>query len=98
MRASLIFHDKWILDTGVAEIKVWSVPKSQEKPEGYKYSMVWIVKGQRIIGYDNAEGKGHHRHYGGKEEPYKFTSMARAFDDFWADVSMELERSKENEG
>ncbi|MBI4827628.1 MAG: hypothetical protein HY804_02260 [Nitrospinae bacterium] len=92
MRASLIFHDKWILESGIAEIKIWSVRMSKEKPEGYKYSMVWIVKGQRIIGYDNAEGKGHHRHYRGMEEPYIFTTIARTFDDFWADVNRELEK------
>ena len=25
-----------------------------DKPHGYKYSLVYIVKGERVIGYDNA--------------------------------------------
>lgn len=54
--------------------------------------MVWIVNGRRVIGYDNAEGKGHHRHFRGKEEPYRFSSIAKTFEDYWADVSRELDK------
>lgn len=41
------------------------------------------VKGdERILGYDNAEGKGDHRHYRDKEEPYKFSSIWDLLMDF----------------
>ena len=60
--------------------------KTQDKPHGLKYSLVYIEKGKRIIGYDNAEGKGDHRHYLDKEYPYKFTSIDKLIEDFWADL------------
>lgn len=46
-----------------------------QQPHGYKYSFVYVVKGKRVIGYNNAEGKGDHRHYGDKEEVYTFKSV-----------------------
>ena len=42
--------------------------------------------GKRVIGYDNAEGKGDHRHYNDKEMPYKFTSVKKLFEDFYGDL------------
>ena len=42
--------------------------------------------GKRVIGYDNAEGKGDHRHYNDKEMPYKFTSVKKLFEDFYRDL------------
>ncbi|WP_461833403.1 toxin-antitoxin system TumE family protein [Desulfothermus sp.] len=53
----------------MVEIKIWKVKKTQDKPQGLKYSLVYIEKGKRIIGYDNAEGKGDHRHYWIKNIP-----------------------------
>ena len=52
------------------EIKMWVVPKTVYKPYGFKYSLVYIVNNKRIVGYDNAEGKGDHRHYKERKEPY----------------------------
>ena len=38
--------------------------------------MVYIdAAGRRILGYDNAEGKGHHRHVGDDETPFEFESL-----------------------
>ena len=37
--------------------------ESGDKPHGVKYSIVYIKGGKRLAGYDNAEGKGDHRHY-----------------------------------
>lgn len=63
MEARLIRHTKVYDEFGnIIEIKMWKVDPSQDKPHGYKYSLVYIVKGKRQIGYDNAEGKGDHRH------------------------------------
>lgn len=70
---------------------------SKAKPEGYKYSMVLIINGERTLGYDNAEGKGHHRHYRKKEHPYSFTTIAQTLEDFQADMKKELLRRKINE-
>lgn len=32
--------------------------------------------------YDNETGKGDHRHYGVREEPYEFESLEKLLDDF----------------
>ncbi len=57
-----------------------------EKPNGYKYSLVYIVNGIRVIGYDNAEGKGDHRHYLRTERPYRFISLRQLVTDFYDDI------------
>jgi hypothetical protein len=51
-----------------------------------KYSLVYIREGKRVIGYDNAEGKGHHRHYKGKEVAYDFRNVDLLIEDFYEDV------------
>ncbi|MEK6545771.1 MAG: DUF6516 family protein [Nitrospinota bacterium] len=87
MRVKRIRHTKFREDNGnITEIKLWGVSASKDKPHGYKYSLVYIVKGKRVIGYDNAEGKGDHRHYGDKEERYRFVSIDKLFEDFFNDI------------
>ncbi|MGR3311019.1 MAG: toxin-antitoxin system TumE family protein [Candidatus Brocadiales bacterium] len=39
-----------------------------------------------MIGYDNAERKGDHRHYGEKMQPYMFESLQKLAEDFYSDV------------
>jgi hypothetical protein len=68
------------------EIKIWSVSKAPDKPHGYKYSMAFIRDGRRILCYDNAEGKGDHRHYLNVEEPYRFRGIDALFEDFGRDL------------
>lgn len=87
MVAELIRHDKVTDELGnTVEIKLWKIPPTQDKPQGYKYSLVYIVSGERVIGYDNSERKGDHRHYGAQEEPYYFTTLRQLADDFLADI------------
>ena len=45
-----------------------------------------MCEGRRIIGYDNAEGKGDHRHYRNKEYPYHFRGVDALIEDFYSDV------------
>ncbi len=64
MKAKLIIQNKVTDELGnTTEIKMWSVPRSDDKPHGLKYSLVYIVNGLRLVGYDNAERKGDHRHF-----------------------------------
>ena len=88
MKGILVRHIKDREDgTGnIVEVKMWRVNISPDKPHGYKYSLVYIVNGKRVIGYDNAEGKGDHRHYGEKTEPYDFTTLRKLSEDFQRDV------------
>jgi hypothetical protein len=60
-------------------------------------SIPWsnILKGQRLIGYDNHEHKGDHRHFRATTHPYDFTTVDRLIEDFrrdMADVKKEIER------
>lgn len=87
MKAGLIEHVKTTDELGnTIEVTIWKVSKSKDKPHGYKYSLVYIVDDKRVIGYDNAEGKEDHRHYGNKEEIYEFKSIDKLFNDFYQDI------------
>jgi len=87
MKVKLIKHDKITDEDGnTVEIKMWAVPKAADKPHGLKYSLVYIVNNKRVLGYDNAEGKGDHRHYKEREEPYLFVSLEKLAEDFYSDV------------
>ncbi|MEK6672503.1 MAG: DUF6516 family protein [Nitrospirota bacterium] len=88
MKAQLIAYRKVIDELGnIIEIKVWQLPKPPaDKPHGYRYSVVYISDDIRVIGYDNAEGKGDHRHYGKTNKSYKFKSIDRLLEDFYNDI------------
>ncbi len=47
---------------------------------------VYVVDGERIIGFDNERGKGDHKHVGACELPYQFVGVDRLIDDFQAEV------------
>jgi hypothetical protein len=87
MSVSILFHRKNIEANGdIIEMKIWQVPHSEDKPHGLKYSLVYLRDGKRMIGYDNAEGKGDHRHYRGKQNSYHFNGTDVLIADFYNDV------------
>ncbi len=88
MTAKLLFHTKNIGEKGdIVEIKIWQVPESEDKHHGLKYSLVYIKDGKRIIGYDNSEGKGDHKHYKTKEYRYQFKDIDGLINDFYNDIN-----------
>lgn len=88
MNAQLLIHEKLILDTvSLIEMRVWRVPEPVSPATHHlKYSLVYIVHGKRIIGYDNERGKGDHRHYVDEESRYHFVSIEKLLADFRTDV------------
>lgn len=86
MKTTLILHTKEVEGEEIVEIKIWQVPKSKDKPHGVKYSIVYVKRDKRLIGYDNAEGKGDHRHFFEKEDPYLFTNIWDLLNDFKKDL------------
>jgi hypothetical protein len=88
MKAKLIKHEKAIDELGnTIEIKMWQLSEpTEDKPHGYKYSLVYIVDDIRVIGYDNAEGKGDHKHIRGNIEPYNFGDLKKIAYNFYKDV------------
>ena len=88
MKAKLItrFHDV-ADDDSLIEMVVWHVP-APVPPSGhwYEYRLVYVVAGQRVIGFDNQRGKGDHHHVGSAELPYVFRGVDRLIDDFIEEV------------
>jgi hypothetical protein len=87
VKARLVRHEKFTDAHGnIAEVKIWEVKRTPDKPHGYKYSLFYVVKGRRVIGYDNAEGRGDHRHCGDRVEAYRFEGLEKLVEDFCSDV------------
>lgn len=88
MRAALVIRRRVIFgDRDFAELVVWRVPEPvPPSAHRFKYRLVYIVDGVRVIGFDNERGKGDHRHDGGEETPYHFLDVDRLLDDFVAAV------------
>lgn len=53
----------------------------------FRVDSVYVLDGQRIVGFDNERGKGDHCHLDGKELPYNFTSVEQLVEDFIAAVA-----------
>lgn len=74
-------------DGSILELVVWRVPKPvPPSTHPYKYRAVYIVNGQRILGFDNERGKGDHRHVNDVELSYRFTTVEQLVEDFIAAV------------
>jgi len=88
MKASLIRHVKGVDELGnIIEVKMWEIARpTADKPYSYKYSLVYIANGVLVIGYDNAESRGDHRHYREIERPYRFKSVSQLVADFYDDI------------
>jgi hypothetical protein len=88
MKAELIYRLKDILPNGdIIEIVIWKVPNPVVPSEHYfKYSLVYIVDGLRIVGFDNERGKGDHCHLDGFETSYQFTDVEKLIEDFIVEV------------
>lgn len=89
MKAGLITRFRDIADDGTGiELVVWElaqpVPPSEHR---YKYRLVYLVKGQRVVGFDNERGKGDHRHIGETQTPYAFSGVDRLIEDFIEEVA-----------
>lgn len=87
LKAKLVLHTRYVDEQGgLVEMKAYDVPKTLATPHGFKYSLVYIRNGERLIGYDNHEHKGDHRHFGTATSPYSFTTIERLIEDFRRDV------------
>lgn len=74
-------------DGGLIEMVVWRLPEPLPPcTHLFKYRLVYVVHGARIIGFDNEQGKGDHRHIEGREQSYVFAGIDRLIEDFIAEV------------
>ncbi len=91
MKATLVLRRTETFEDGAAlHIVVWLVP-APVPPTGhsFKYRLVYIKEGVRVVGFDNERGKGDHRHLHGDETAYAFTSIASLLEEFTALVAEE---------
>lgn len=87
MKATKIIHTKEQYADGFIEVVIWQVPEPVPPSEhAFKYRLVYIVEGQRVVGYDNERGKGDHKHLHEQELPYTFISPEQLMTDFIQDI------------
>lgn len=66
---------------------VWQTPEPVPPSQHlFKYRLVFIRNGERVVGYDNERGKGDHKHLGNRELPYPFLDIDTLIADFLRDV------------
>ena len=71
-----------------AEVVVWRVQEPvQPSSHTFKYRLAYVVRGECVVRYDNERGKGDHRHVGGRETPYVFTTPGQLMADFESDLT-----------
>jgi Family of unknown function (DUF6516) len=74
-------------ESAFAELVLWYLPKPLEgSTHKFKYRLAYVVHERCVVRYDNEAGKGDYRHYGSKENPYKFTTPENLIADFQLDI------------
>ncbi|MBZ0132856.1 MAG: DUF6516 family protein [Rhodocyclaceae bacterium] len=88
MKAVQLVHTRIAYsETAFAELVLWRVPKPLDgSSHEFKYRLAYMVDGVCVLRYDNEGGKGDHRHTGGKERAYAFTSPEKLIADFQRDI------------
>jgi hypothetical protein len=67
---------------------VWRLPAPiSGSAHRFKYRLVYVVDGRRVLGFDNERGKGDHRHVGDREEVFVFSSIDELLEEFIAQVA-----------
>ncbi len=95
MKAELLIRERIVYPDGaLAEMVIWRLPSpSQPSRHRFKYRLAYLVKGRRVLGYDNERGKGDHRHVDDREEPFAFSSI----EDMLAQFTREVEALRRRE-
>ncbi|NDG40943.1 MAG: hypothetical protein EBY28_16610 [Betaproteobacteria bacterium] len=72
---------------GVVEMVVFRVPRPvPPAAHAFKYRLVFVRGGERLVGYDNERGKGDHKHLLSQQMVYVFVDIDRLIADFLGDV------------
>lgn len=88
MNAQKITEHRSVEDDGsIIQFVIWKVPTPVPPTEhGFKYRMVYVREGHRVVGFDNERGKGDHMHLDGEEYPYRFTTLDQLIEDFMSEI------------
>lgn len=75
-------------ESSFADMVLWRLPKPiKGSSHQFKYRLAYVASGECVLRYDNETGKGDHRHYGGKETDYVFTTPDKLITDFQRDIA-----------
>lgn len=70
-----------------AELVLWRVSRPLPGSEhSFKYRLAYVVEQVCVLRYDNEAGKGDHRHWCGKQTPYRFSTPEKLVVDFQRDI------------
>ncbi len=88
MKAEPLLNERHQLSANAfVEIRIWRVPRRVPgSGHDLKYALAYVVEDVCVLRYDNEAGKGDHRHVGGVETAYAFTTPTALLADFWKDV------------
>ncbi|NYT57312.1 hypothetical protein H0A65_00075 [Alcaligenaceae bacterium] len=94
MKAQLIHDFKGVTpEGGIVQMVIWKVPAPvPPTSHGFKYRLVYVMNGKRVVGYDNERGKGDHCHLDGAEYTYEFSTLEQLIEDFISEVEMRRKR------
>jgi hypothetical protein len=95
VKATLLVHHRITHGEQLfAEVVVWVVPRPVAGcTHTYKYRLAFVAKGECVLCYDNEAGKGDHRHAGGSEGKYRFSTLDKLFADFERDIRRFLDEN-----
>lgn len=75
-------------ESAFAELVLWRLATPLKgSAHAFRYRLAYVVRGKCVLRYDNEAGNGDHRHFGGKESPYAFTTPDRLIGDFQKDIA-----------
>ena len=84
---SLVQRRVVVATDAFAELVIWRVAEPlAPSRHRFKYRLACVVGGECVVRYDNERGKGDHKHIGGQELAYAFTTPAQLLADFWRDI------------
>ena len=88
MRARQLFRYRAVQSGVAVEMVIWALSlPTMERPHGLKYRL-YCGRGRAcLVRYDNEAGKGDHRHYGEREDAYRFESLEKLLEDFRDDCT-----------
>lgn len=87
LEAELVLRTRTAVYGGVVEMVVWRVPTPvPPSHHAFKYRLVFVRDGKRMVGYDNERGKGDHKHLHRRELRYRFVDIDTLMRDFLEDV------------
>ena len=88
MKATELFRRRVVLsENRFVELVLWRLPQPLAgSTHAFKYRLAYVVNAECVLRYDNEAGKGDHRHWGGREVRYEFSTPEKLLADFRQDI------------